>query len=376
MARRRARRGTGGTGYDRHRRAWYARVYTRGVDGKRIAPRLWVSDADAADEALKVLRARFGVDAADDEPLSTLGAYLDAWLASHERSLRPATAASYRSHVRLHIKPLLGGIPLHRLRPRDVDRLVADRLAADLAPISVVRIVTTLRIALGRAVKRRLIPDNAAALASLPKVEHRIVPAMTEAQRDRIVEVTAPTWLGPIVRFILGSGLRVGEACGLDWGDAHEDDGWVLVRVSKTRQRVQPITDDAAGVLRGLRAGRKRIASDAPVFVMTEGPRKGERLLVQSVSHALPDLLEANKLPRVTPHGLRHGYATLLVARGVHHRLVGELLGHQDGGVLAMRTYAHVVPGHLRDAARTLDRRSVPGSVTGPPETRSVASDS
>lgn len=68
MARRRARRGTGGTGYDRHRGRHYARVYTRDATGKRVAHRIWAEDAYAADEALKVLRARYGIDADEHEP--------------------------------------------------------------------------------------------------------------------------------------------------------------------------------------------------------------------------------------------------------------------------------------------------------------------
>lgn len=372
MPRRRASAGSGGVGWDRTAGSWYARIHTRDATGRRVAHKVRAPTQDAAIEALRTLRARYGADAAGDEPMGTLSDYLAAWLASHGRTVRPATATSYRSHVRLHIDPLLGGIPLHRLRPSDVDRLVAALGARGMRPASVTRVVATLRIALGRAVRRRLIPDNPAAGASLPRVERRYVEPMTDAQADRIVESLAgdpaadppvPShWLLPIVRVMLGTGLRVGEACGLDWGDAHEGDdedpGYVVVRVSKARQRVQPLTPDAASAIRALREARTLVSDRAPVFVMPSGRRRGQRMRVQGVSHALPLALEARGLPRVTPHQLRHGYATRLVAHGVHMRLVGELLGHADGGALAARTYAHVVPEHLATAVRALPRRS------------------
>lgn len=378
MPRRRAPQGSGGVGYDRTARSYYARIHTRDATGKRVAHKVRAPTEDAAIEALRGLRARYGVDAASDEPMGTLSEYLDAWLSSHERTLRPATRASYRSHVTLHIDPLLGGIPLHRLRPSDVDRLIARLVAKDMAPTSVARVVATLRIALGRAVRRRLITHNPAARAPLPRVERHLVEPMTDAQADRIVEALAGDpeadppvprhWLLPIVRVMLGTGLRVGEACGLDWRDVHEgtddDPGYVVVRVSKTRQRVQPLTPDAADALRSLRAARTLVSERVPVFTMPSGRRRGERLLVQSVSHALPVALEERGLPRVTPHQLRHGYATRLVAHGVHMRLVGELLGHADGGALAARTYAHVVPEHLATAVRSLDRKAS-GSIRG-----------
>lgn len=363
MPRRRAPQGSGGVGYDRTARSWYARIHTRDATGRRVAHKVRAPTQDAAIEALRGLRARYGVDTVGDEPMGTLSEYLSTWLGSHERTIRPATRASYRSHVRLHIDPLLGGIPLHRLRPSDVDRLIASLVAKDMAPTSVARVVATLRIALGRAVRRRLIADNPAARAPLPRVERRLVEPMTDSMADLIVDALEGHWLRPIVRVMLGTGLRVGEACGLDWGDAHEgrdddDPGYVVVRVSKTRQRVQPLTPDAADALRSLRAARTRVDPRAPVFAMPSGRRRGERMRVQSVSHALPLAMEASGLPRITPHRLRHGYATRLVAHGVHMRLVGELLGHADGGALAARTYAHVVPEHLSAAVRSLPRKA------------------
>lgn len=369
MPRRRAARGEGGVTYDRQRDDYRARYPLGVIDGRR---RYLSGRAPTEDDAWDVwerLRAQAG-----GEPVltdrTTVDQYMRSWLETHAPSVRPSTAATYQYHIDAHVSRLLGGLPVLRLRPEDVERLVADMLRSGKSPAYVQRVVTTLRIALGRAVRRRLLPDNAAALASLPRVEQRLVEPMTDATADRIIEAltgdpdaTPPTrdhWLLPVVRVLLGTGLRVGEACGLDWRDVHEDEGYVVVRVSKTRQRVQPVTDDAADALRDLRRSRVVVDPRAPVFVRRRqgrGERAGDmRMRPQSVSHALPEALVARGLPKVTAHGLRHGYATRLVAHGVHMRLVAELLGHRDGGALAGRTYAHVVPAHLVTAAKSLDR--------------------
>lgn len=356
---RRRRRGEGTVGWDRSAGSWVARYPLGVVGGRRRYAKARAATEDDAWDALERLARQAGRDPALTSR-TTLDEYLVAWLASHGPTVRPSTLASYDNHVRVHIRPLLGGMRVNRLRPEDVDRLIADRLRAGLAPATVVRIVTTLRIALGRAVRRRLLPDNVAALASLPRVPRRVVEPMTEAQATRIIEATAGTWLGPIVVVILGSGLRLGEAVGLDWGDVDEDAGYVMVRRTKTVPRPVPVSDDAADALRALRSARRRVDPRAPVFVMPRASRAGhepERMRAHSVSHALPRMLEAAKLPRVTPHGLRHGAATLMVSRGVHMRVIAEQLGHRDGGALAGRVYAHVLPGHMKDAARTLNRR-------------------
>lgn len=358
MVRKRSLRGEGGVTFDRTAGNYIARYPAGVVKGRRRYHKAHAPTEEAAWDEWDRLAREAGADAGVTSR-TTLDAYLTSWLASHGRTVRPSTLASYTNHVELHISPLLGGIRLHQLRAEDVDRLVADRLAAGKSPATVARIVTTLRIALGRAVRRRIIAENVAALAAVPRSEPRLVEPMTEAQAQRITEVVAGTWFGPIIVLILGSGLRVSEACGLDWGDVFEDDGYVVVRRTKTRPRAVPISDDAAEALRTLRRKRVVVSPSAPVFPHQRRARVegSERVDRHSVAHALRRVLEDAKLPVVSPHGLRHGAATIMVSQGVHMRVIAEQLGHRDGGALAGRVYAHVVPAHMKDAARKLNRR-------------------
>jgi integrase/recombinase XerC len=90
------------------------------------------------------------------------------------------------------------------------------------------------------------------------------------------------------------------------------------------------------------------------VFV---GPRSGERITASTVTHAMPRMLEDAGLPRLTPHGLRHGVATMMVARGVHMRAVADQLGHRNPSMTA-KVYAHVTPEALKDAVQLLNRRT------------------
>lgn len=350
MARRKAR-GEGSVYFDRVNGCWWARVSLGVVNGKRIGKKVRAPDKRSAERELETLRRTYA--AGGDPSQQTLDEYLADWLRDHGPTVRPSTLVSYTGHVDNHISPLLGGIPLRKLRATDVRRLIADRLAAGKSPATVGRIVTTLRIALTQATRDRVILDNPAAAVRLPRVTAEPVAALTEDEADRIVDATRGTWMETLVALLLGTGIRLGEACGLDWSDVDLERSFVLVRVSKTKVRAVPMSDTATEALRKHKAAAKVYGPAEPVFL---GDRSGKRLSGASVSHAFPLLLKRAGLPSMTPHGLRHGVASLMIAKGVHMRVVAEQLGHSNPAMTA-RVYAHVLPESQRDAVRLLNRR-------------------
>lgn len=335
-------------------------------NGRRVRKRIRCADQDTANAELDRLRRTYG---AGGEPVDgTLDEYLAGWLRDVRPTIAPSTWRSYSDHVHNHISPLLGGIPAARLRSADVRRLIADRLAAKskrgkpeaarpLSPATVARIVTTLRIALQAAVRDDSLPSNPAARVRLPRAaEHRVEP-MTDAVNDDLVAAFGAHgdqpahWLSPLVRLLAGSGLRLGEALSLDQGDAPEAERYVRIRRSKTTIRAVPITADAAAAVKAAKAAAPRRGVREPLFF---GPRSGDRLTGATVSHAVPRVIEAAGLGRLTPHGFRHGLATRLVSRGVHMRVVAGQLGHANPALTA-RVYAHVVPELQVEAVGLLD---------------------
>lgn len=352
MARRRRRRNEGSVFFSKSDGAWIARFPLGVRDGRRVGKKVRChSESDAKAELERLRRAY----AADGDPArDTLDRYLELWLRDHGPSVRPSTRVSYEGHVRMHISPLLGGIPVAKLRPTDVRRLIADRLAAGLSPATVRRIHSTLHAALEQGVRERSLVDNAAAGVPLPKVAERKVEAMTDQRANEVRDVLRTTFIGDLTELLLGSGLRLGEALGLDQGDLHLDEGFVVVRITKTTPRAVRISDDAVDALRRQLTKNKRRGPNEPVFV---GPRSAERITPGTVTHAMPRLLGAAGVVPLTPHALRHGVATLMVARGVHMRAVADQLGHKNPAMTA-KVYAHVAPESLRQAVRLLNRRS------------------
>lgn len=352
---RRGRRGDGTVYWSKSDRRWIARFPLGVVDGRRVTKRVKCRTRDEADDELVNLRRLYG--AGGKPATGTLDAYLRSWLPGH-LGIAASTRRSYRLHIERHIGPLLGGIALAKLAPRDVRRLIVDLERKGLSAGTVRLVIRTLSVALNAAVHERSIVDNATVGVRLPRVERDPVHPLTAAEADAIVAAADPTWMGPLVRFLLGSGVRLGEACGLDQGDLMLDAGYVRLRKSKTGPRPVPVSDDAIVALREARASAPRRGTGEPVFF---GPRRNraghrDRLRGSTASHALPRILERAGLGHLAPHALRHGAATLMLADGVPMRVIAEQLGHRNPALTA-QVYAHVIPEAQRRAVGSLERR-------------------
>jgi site-specific recombinase XerD len=258
---------------------------------------------------------------------------------------------SYAGHINRHISPLIGSIPVSSLRPTDVRRLISQLANSDLSPSTVRRIHSTLHSALAQGVRERTLVDNPAHGVTLPKPEQRLIEAMTENDADAIRGAVRGTFLETLVELLLGSGLRLGEALGLDQGDV--TGRVVMVHRTKGRKRAVSISQDAADALSAHISMLPVRGPHEPVFW---GPRSGQRLRGSTVSHSFPKMLLDAGLARLNPHGTRHGVASMMLAQGTPMKVVSVQLGHRSI-TTTDAYYAHISPEHLDDAVQGLNRR-------------------
>ena len=364
------RRGRGeGTIVQRADGRWMARADLGWQDGKwRRKTYYGPTRADVAGKLTKALRAvQQGATSLGDER-QTIKQFLERWIVSIGSSVRAKTHHSYAQLVRLHLVPGLGHLRLGRLQPEHVDAFLDRKRADGLSPRTCQYLRAVLRIALNRAIKRKLVAQNAGALADAPRVVRAEVQSLTPDQARTFLAVIADHHLYALIVVAVSCGLREGELLGLRWPDLDLDRGVLhvrhaLERLGKGWRLVEPKSEGSrrtirlpAPVVPILRAQRvrqleRRLAAGARwqehdfVFTTKKGtPLDGCRLNRQTKAQ-----LEAAGLPRLKFHSLRHSCATFLLVQGVAPRVVMDILGHSQIS-LTMNTYSHVIE-QLQDGA-------------------------
>lgn len=167
-----------------------------------------------------------------------------------------------------------------------------------------------------------------------------------------------------------GAGLRVSELVGLDTGDVDLDEGWVRVLGKGSKERVVPLGSKGCDALTRYLARRMELVSE-PIDAMFLNFRGG-RLTARSVRRLLKQhLIRAGLDPDVTPHGLRHSFATHLLDSGADLRSIQEMLGHSS--LSTTQRYTHVSLQRVvqaYDAAhpRARKRRRDRGEAGGEPQ--------
>lgn len=172
-----------------------------------------------------------------------------------------------------------------------------------------------------------------------------------------------------LAELLYGSGLRISEALGLDVLDADPSAGVVRVLGKGSKERMSPLSDTSADALRGWLHFRHHLAPDGEraLFVGARGGRLDRR----QATRIIDALCRKAGLPQsVSPHGLRHSFATHLLEAGADLRSVQELLGHAR--LATTQRYTHLTLAHLievYDKAHPRASLGVPHGADGPHDT-------
>jgi len=298
----------------------------------------------------------------------TVADFFDRWLAATAPTLRPSSVKRYRDLARLHIVGNIGGVNLARLTPGDVQGLYA-RLLETLWPTSVRQLHSVLHHALDDAVKWGVLARNVCDAVEPPKRNRTEMTTWSTAEVSRVLAVAAGDDLEALWRLAVTTGMRRGELLGLKWADIDFDSGSLSVRRSLSRGLTSRLIEGEPKT----KAGRRRIAlSPATVesvrrhrsrqveYRLRVGPAYSDNGYVftnetggyihpNRLSKHYRHLIDLAGVPVIRFHDLRHTCATMLLAEGVHPKIVQERLGHSDIA-MTLNLYSHVTP-HMQQAA-------------------------
>ncbi len=303
-------------------------------------------------------------------PRQLVRKFMSDWLTAVEPSLRPRTVTRYGELVRLHIVPEIGSLTLTRLSPQRLQKLYATKLET-LSPTTVNHVHAVLHKALGTAVRWGLVNRNVADLVDAPRIAHFEIATLSAEQARTLIDAAHGDRLEALYVLAITTGLRQGELLALRWADVDVAGASLSVRGSmqatasglrivepktRTSQRQVTLSRDPVDALRRHRAAQveERLQLGAAwedndlVFANVVGrPIAAGNLLRRSFE----PLLRRAGLPRIRFHDLRH---TLLLGRGIHPKIVAEMLGHSRVGTTLDR-YSHVTPTMQRAAADAFD---------------------
>ena len=332
-------------------------------------------EAEAAlDELLSGVRSGDVVS----QTSTTLGQFLDDWLASQNQRLKETTWNSYLVAVE-RIRNGLGKRKLQALTPLEIERFYlhlaesGGRTGRPLAAKTIRNTHVVLRKALDDAERLGLVQRNAAAVAR-PPVAHRTEQQTWSADNLRAFFAhAADDRLYPAYVLLATTGMRRGEALGLRWADVDLGHGQLAVVNTLTTVNYRPILSTpktkrsrrviyldpaTVDVLRRHRALQQTERAAAGPdwyheidFVFRD--ELGRPLHPEWFTREFGRQARAAQLPTIRLHDLRHTFATLALKEGVHPKIVSERLGHATVGI-TLDLYSHVTPAIAREAADTV----------------------
>jgi integrase len=303
----------------------------------------------------------------------------------HLTGVEQYTLDVYERYLKLDIAPTLGGIPLKALAEEDISRWVKNmeitkskKTGRVPAPKTIKNRHGFLSGALGAAVARGLIPANPAAGRRLPRTtgdssevdtEGGDMRMLSRAEFDSLV-AAAPEHFRPLLRFLVASGCRWGEAMALKPNDVNVEAGTVRIR------RAVKYSSKGYGI-GAVKTTRSKRTINIPPDVIKQLDLTGEWLFTDNLGrpvryHRFKEpvwdraVTKAKLDPKPTPHDLRHTCASWMLGAGVPLLVVSRHLGHESIKMTA-DVYSDVDRTSHQAAADVMAKLLKPDKITSDP---------
>ncbi len=251
-------------------------------------------------------------------------------------------------------------IDLADITAADIRNYLADLMKKDRKRATVQRRLSAIKAFFRYRETAHGAPNPARALRS-PKSERHLPAILQPDEVRRLIEVdpedSSPAAIRDraIFETLYSSGLRVSELVGLNWSDIDADLGMVMIRSGKgNKDRLVPLGELALDALMGWRRAMPAAwEPNGPVIINL----RGGRLTTRSVEKILKRRIIASGLNSgITPHGLRHCFATHMLGNGADLRSIQEMLGHAS--LATTQRYTHVSMNHLKEVYRRAHPRA------------------
>lgn len=280
--------------------------------------------------------------------------FLDAlWM---ERGLSRNTLDAYRNDLQRFatwLQSTNSADSLLQVARDDVLSYLVYRLEKQHSPRSTARLLSSLRGFYRHQVRQGQLAADPTALIEAPKLGRPLPKSLSEADVERLLNAPdSDTSLGlrdrTMLELLYATGLRVSELVGLTLDQLNLRQGWVRITGKGSKERLVPLGDEAVGWLeRYLTEARVELLNGRPceaVFVTHRGAGMTRQAFWYLIKRYA---IRADINSELSPHTLRHAFATHLLNHGADLRVVQMLLGHTD--LSTTQIYTHVAKARLQD---------------------------
>lgn len=263
------------------------------------------------------------------------------------------TRDGYRADVQKFMAWLAGeGTPLRDVTPDTLREFIGDMHDTGISPTTQARIASGLRSFFRYLHLEGYLDTDPAALLESPKLGVHLPEVLTVAEIDAMIAAIDPNKDEAqrdraMMETLYGCGLRVSELITLEISKLFPDEGYLVVKGKGSKERMVPMSDTAIAEIAAYMDERKRLnikPGDGNILFLN---RRGGRLTRQRPFQIVRQLAEAAGIRKtISPHTLRHSFATHLLEGGANLRAIQQMLGHES--IATTQIYLHLDRSALR----------------------------
>ena len=294
----------------------------------------------------------------------TVDAWFEKWLKTYKvGKVKPQTLSNIKSVYKTTYKPYIGGKRLKDVTPFDMQNIINQEYDRGLAVSSIKERIAILKGMFTKAYNLKIIPNTPCIDLNFPKdnkqkkyacKERR---ALSREEEKLFLKILPNKPWGYLLKLLLYTGLRAGEACALQWKHIDFDHKMICVEQSSitysnngkycrevgstktlTSNRLIPMTRESYVLLTEYKLKQPDVSKETFLFATS----KGYLYHAGYIDTALSRLLKRKNIDlNVTPHILRHTFATRCFEAGISPKVIQTYLGHTDIST-TMNIYTHV----------------------------------
>ncbi len=265
----------------------------------------------------------------------------------YEKGLSPNTLKSYNYEINLYqsyLKDKLNIIDIERVSKKDIESYLKYCYSKDEDSKTISHKITTIYNLHNYLLREKVVKDNEAEFIDRPKLAKHLPYTLTVSEIDKLLDVPLVTVFDyrdkAMLELMYGTGLRVSELVSLTVYDIDFYNAFLRIKGKGSKERIVPINSASIKYLKLYLDKRclllKKKTSDE-LFLNA----RGEGISRQGFFKNLKKILAKKGMPtNISPHSLRHSFATHLIENGADLRSVQTMLGHSD--ITTTKIYTHI----------------------------------